>query len=143
MVDLTEQLVEAFDRGDVDAIEQLGADDAVVQAEGLGMRFEGAKAVRAFIEDWLGSFADLSFELRGVSRVSENVVLAVIEQRGRPVGAAGAVQQLEAWAIRWAGGQIARLSSHLDLEEARAAAQSLAEGTDQAMSTQNGKRRES
>jgi ketosteroid isomerase-like protein len=126
-VELTGQLVEAFDRGDVDAIGSFGADDAVLQAAALGMRFEGVKAIRAFVEDWFGSFADLAFELREVRHISNGVVLVLIDRCGRPVGTLATIQQLEAWAIEWATGHITQLASYLDINEARAAAKRLAQ----------------
>jgi ketosteroid isomerase-like protein len=126
LVDLTRQLVEAFDRGDLDAIERLGADDAVLHATALGVRFEGVRAIRAFIEDWFGSFADLAFELREVHRCAAGVVLVLIDQSGRPVGTLGSIQQVEAWVIEWGAGQITQLASYLDIAEARAAAERLA-----------------
>ncbi len=128
-VQLTRLLVDAFDRGAVDAIESFGADDAVLEATGLGMHFEGRKAIRGFIQDWLGSFDDLAFEVREVRALSSDVVLVLIDQSGRPVGTLAVIQQLEAWVIRWVAGHITQLASYLDIDEARAAAERLAAGT--------------
>jgi ketosteroid isomerase-like protein len=58
-VRLTRRLVEAFDRGNVDAIARLGAEDAVLEATAFGLRFEGVEAIRSFVEEWFGSFRRL------------------------------------------------------------------------------------
>jgi hypothetical protein len=56
------------------------------------------------------------------------VVLAVVNQEGRPVGVNDPVHQREGWAICWsADGLLMRLTTHTDIDEARAAAERLAE----------------
>jgi len=125
-VELTRRLVAAFDRGDVDAIERFGADDAVLEATGLGIRFEGRKAISGFVADWLGSFEDLTFEVLEVDAVSVGIVLVLIDQSGRPAGTLATIQQLEAWVIEWVDGRITQLASYLDIGQARAAAEHLA-----------------
>ena len=139
-VELTERLVEAFDRGDVDAIEGLGADDAVLRAMGLGLRFEGVKAIRSFVEEWFGSFADLAFELLEVQHLANGVVLVLIHQSGSPAGALGSIGQDEAWVIVWVEDEVTQLASYIDIDEARAAAESLAQGS---QGVREGRRRDS
>ncbi|HTC73220.1 MAG TPA: nuclear transport factor 2 family protein [Solirubrobacteraceae bacterium] len=95
LLELTRQLVAAFDRGDVDTIAGFGADDVVLQTVGLGLRFEGAQAIRSFLEDWLGSFADLEFELLEVEQLAGGVVFVPLHQRGSPAGALGSIGQDE------------------------------------------------
>ncbi len=125
-LELTVQLVEAFARGDVDTIEGFGAEDVVLQTMALGLRFEGPEAIRSFIEDWLGSFADLAFELLEVRHLAHGVVFALLRQSGSPLGVVGSMGQEEAWVIVWHHGQIKQLASYLDVEEARGAAERLA-----------------
>jgi ketosteroid isomerase-like protein len=119
-VELTERLVEAFDRGDVDAIAGLGAEDAVLEATAFGLRFEGVEAVRSFVEEWFGSFVDLAFELLEVRDLASGVVFAVIRQSGSPVGALGSIEQSEGWAIAWENGLITQAASYIDIDQARA-----------------------
>ena len=125
-VELTGRLVEAFDRGDVDTIASLGADDAVLRAMAFGLSFEGMEAISSFVEDWLGSFADLAFEVVEVQPLAHGVVFAVIHQSGSPVGALGSIEQNEGWVIAWQDGQIAQAASYIDVEQARADAEQLA-----------------
>jgi ketosteroid isomerase-like protein len=126
LLELTRQLVAAFDRGDVDTITGFGADEVVLQTMGLGLRFDGAQAIRSFLEDWLGSFADLEFELREVQQLANGVVFVLLHQSGSPAGALGSIGQDEAWVIVWADGRVAQLASYMDVDAARADAERLA-----------------
>lgn len=126
LLELTRQLLAAFDRGDADAIMGFGADDVVLQTMGLGLRFDGAQAIRSFLEDWLGSFADLEFELRELQQLANGVVFVLLRQSGSPAGALGSIGQDEAWVIVWADGRVTRLASYMDVNAARADAERLA-----------------
>jgi hypothetical protein len=55
------------------------------------------------------------------------VVLAVNDQRGRLAGSTAEVRLRDAWVYECADAVIARLTMYLDVEEARAAAERLAE----------------
>jgi hypothetical protein len=80
------------------------------------------------LEDWLGSFAEVRYEVEEFVVLDDGVVLAVVKQEGRPVGVDGQVDQREGWVICWsADGLLVRLSTHADIDEARAAAKRLAE----------------
>jgi ketosteroid isomerase-like protein len=129
LLELTRQLVAAFDSGDVDTIAGLGAQDAVLQTMGLGLRFGGTQAIRSFLEDWLGSFADLTFELLELQQLANGVVFVLLHQSGSPAGALGSIGQEEAWVIVWARGQVTRLASYIDIDAARADAERLARDT--------------
>jgi ketosteroid isomerase-like protein len=125
-VELTERLVEAFDRGDVDAIASLGAEDAVFRATAFGLGFEGVAAIRSFVEEWFGAFADLAFELLEVQPLGNGVVFALVRQSGSPVGAAGSIEQNEGWVVAWEHGEIKQAASYIGIDEARAHAERLA-----------------
>ena len=71
-------------------------------------------------------YAELEFKLEEVQDLGNGVVLAVVLQEARPAGSAAHVQQREGWVYVWVGGLIARLTV-LDIDEARAAADALAE----------------
>jgi hypothetical protein len=80
------------------------------------------------LDDWFGSFAELRMEVEEFVVLDNGVVLAVVKQEGRPVGVDGQVHQREGWAICWsADGLLVRLTTHPDIDEARAAAERLAE----------------
>jgi ketosteroid isomerase-like protein len=126
-VELTDQLVAAFDRGDVDSIASLGAEDAVFSATAFGLRFEGVAAIRSFVEEWFGAFADLAFELLEVEHLAKGVVFALVRQSGSPVGAVGSIEQNEGWVIAWEDGLIRQAASYIGIDEARAHAERLAQ----------------
>jgi len=92
----------------------------------LGDIFEGQAAIRAFVEGWFGMYEELEFKLEEVHDLGNGVVFAVVLQEARPAGTAGHVRQREGWVYVWVGGLIARLTV-LDIDEARAAADALAE----------------
>jgi hypothetical protein len=80
------------------------------------------------LDDWFGSFAELRMEVEEFVVLDDGVVLAVVKQEGRPVGVDGQVHQREGWAICWsADGLLVRLTTHTDIDAARAAAERLAE----------------
>ena len=60
--------------------------------------------------------------------LDDGVVLAVVNQEGRLVGVDRQVHQREGWVICWsADGLLVRLTTRTDIDEARAAAERLAE----------------
>jgi ketosteroid isomerase-like protein len=93
------QTNEAFVRRDFDAMMSFFAPNAVWDLSSAGVgRFEGAAAIRGFHEDWIGSYEEY-----------EN--------------------QLEAQDLgnTWAAGMIVQVIGSTDIDDARAAAKSLAE----------------
>ena len=126
--ELTRLVFEAVNQRDIDAVMSFFAPDAVLDGRGAGDVFEGRAAIRGFLDEWFGYFAELRFEVEELVVLDDGVVLAVVNQEGRPVGVDGQVHQREGWAIRWsADGLLVRLTTHTDIDEARAAAERLAE----------------
>jgi ketosteroid isomerase-like protein len=125
-VELTRLAFEAVNQRDIDAVMSFFAPDAVF--DGRLEILEGRVAIRRFLDDWFGSFAELRMEVEEFVVLDDGVVLAVVSQEGRPVGVGGQVHQREGWAICWsADGFLVRLSTHADIDEARADAERLAE----------------
>jgi ketosteroid isomerase-like protein len=126
VVELTRRAFEAVNQRDVDAVMSFFAPDAV-----LGGRVEdlfGAAAIRRFLDDWFGSFAELRMEVEESVVLDDGIVLAVVSQEGLPVGVDGQVHQREGWAICWStDGLIVRLTTGTDIDEARAAGERLVE----------------
>jgi ketosteroid isomerase-like protein len=126
--ELTRLAFEAANQRDIDAVMSFFAPDAVFQGRVAGDLFEGRAAIRGFLDEWFGSFAEVRMEVEEFVVLDDGVVLAVVSQEGRPVGVDGQVHQREGWAICWsADGLIVRLTVHADIDEARAAAERLAE----------------
>ncbi|HEX6653252.1 MAG TPA: nuclear transport factor 2 family protein [Thermoleophilaceae bacterium] len=126
LVERVRRQFEAGNRRDIDAVMSTFAVDGVLEGRGLGDIFEGQAAIRAFVEGWFGMYEELEFKLEEVHDLGNGVVFAVVLQEGRPTGSAGHVRQREGWIYVWAGGLIARLTV-VDIDEARAAADALAE----------------
>jgi ketosteroid isomerase-like protein len=126
LLERTHRAFEAVNQGDVDALASLFAPDAVFDGREWN-RYEGRAAIRGFLGDWFGSFAELRMEVEELVVLDDGVVLAAVNQEGRFVGVDGHVQQREGWAIRWSpDGLLTRLTTHADIDAARAAAERLA-----------------
>jgi ketosteroid isomerase-like protein len=125
LAELTRLAFEAVNRRDIDAVMGFFAPDAFLAGFEV---VEGRAAIRGFLDEWFGSFAELRFEVEEFVVLDDGVVLAVVSQEGRPVGVDGQVHQREGWAIHWsADGLIVRLTTDNDIDEARAASERLAQ----------------
>jgi ketosteroid isomerase-like protein len=125
-VALTRRAFEAVNQRDIDAVMSFFAPDAVL--DGRVEVCEGRAAIRAFLDDWFGSFAELRMEGEEFVVLDEGVVLAVVNQEGRLAGVDRQVHQREGWVICWsADGLLVQLTTRTDIDEARAAAERLAE----------------
>ena len=89
--------------------------------------FEGRAAIRDFLEDWLGAYDDLALEVEELLDLGEGVGFEVFTQRGCPAGSTGKVHQRSARVVLAVDGLIVRLTSYVDIDEARAAAERLAQ----------------
>jgi ketosteroid isomerase-like protein len=126
--ELTRRAFEAVNRRDIEAAMSFFAPDAVLDGRAAGGLYEGQSAIRGFLDEWFASFAELRMEVEEFVVLDNGVVLAVVTQEGRPVGVDGQVHQREGWAICWsADGLLVRLTTRTDIDEARAAAERLAE----------------
>ena len=125
LAELTRVVFEAVNRRDIDAVMSFFAPDALLAGFEV---VEGRAAIRGFLDEWFGYFAELRFEVEEFVVLDDGVVLAVVHQEGRPVGVDGQVHQREGWAIHWsADGLLVRLTTNNDIDEVRAAAARLAQ----------------
>jgi ketosteroid isomerase-like protein len=125
LVERVRGLVGVIDRCDVDMFVSFLAPDAVLEAA-VG-RFEGVGAIRGFIEDWLANYEDFAATLEEVRDLGNGVTFGVIRQQGRLVGSSGHLQLWHAMVNVWVDGVIAHAITGPDIDEARAAAERLAE----------------
>jgi hypothetical protein len=124
---LTRMLVDA--QG-VDATMRFFGATSVYDLSALGVGvFEGYGAIRGFLEDWGSSYEDEKDEVEEIIEFGNGVVLAVIRGAGRPAGSPADVQvtALRNAVIVWAGDLIERVIIYRDHDDARAAAERLAE----------------
>jgi len=126
--ELTRRLLETADRGDFDAMVRLFRPNAVWDLSDAGIgTFEGATAIRRFVEDWQGSYEDYKVDVEEIVDLGKGVTLAVSLQTGRPTGSSGEVQ------IRFASIQICEdglivwMKNYNEIDENRAAAERLAQ----------------
>ena len=126
-IGLARLLNEAFNRRDFDAAESFYAPNAVsVQAEGIGT-FEGLAAIRGFYEDAASSLDDFHVETQEIIDLGNGVTFAVVLIMGHPAGSSAEVQIRYGSVASWMEGVIEWEANYLDIDEARAAAERLAE----------------
>jgi ketosteroid isomerase-like protein len=120
--------VQAGNDRDIDEILTFYTPDAVWDMSPWGMgTFEGIEAIRGFFEDWLGAYEEYALEAEEIVDLGNGVAFAVLHQGGRPSGSTGEVQLRYASATVWANGLMTRVTNYRDIDEARAAAERLAE----------------
>jgi ketosteroid isomerase-like protein len=128
LVELTRRYVEALNRRDSDALMSFYAPDAVWDAADTGVgTFTGLAAIRGLLEGWFDAFEELVFEREDVLDLGNGVVLVLVNQKGRPRGGSGYVRRREAMVGLLEDGVVTRLTTYLDIDEARASAERLAQ----------------
>jgi ketosteroid isomerase-like protein len=127
LVRLARQRYKDMSRGDLDGVMSLFAADAVYDMSAAGLEtFEGTEAVRGFIEGWHQSWEDYRYEEEELLDLGHGVVLSVLEG-GRLVGGKGRVEQRVAHLTTWTNAKIEWFKHYPDPDEARAAAERLAQ----------------
>jgi ketosteroid isomerase-like protein len=103
--------------------------DAVWEVPQLGSRFEGAAAIRAFLEDWFNSFEEFELELEDILDLGNGVVFVVARSVGVLHGSAGRtpLREVFAYVTVWENDAITHVTVYGDIGEARATAERLAE----------------
>jgi ketosteroid isomerase-like protein len=125
---LAQSQLEALNRRDLDALMSMYAPDVMYDTSphGLGV-YEGTEALRGLIKGYWDAFEDLTFELEELLDLGSGVTFHVVRQHARPLGSSQYVENHEAHVSEWAEGKIVRVTVYLDPDEARAAAERLAE----------------
>ena len=127
LVELTRRQFEGVNRGDFGVY---SSPDLVLDTAGYGMgTFNGREAAIGFLKDWVSSFEDLTIESDEILDLGHGVVLTLYHQEGRPIGASNYVRVRSAMVGLWVDGVIVRnrIYPEADIDEARAAAERLAE----------------
>jgi ketosteroid isomerase-like protein len=128
LLELTRNALEAANRHDLDALMGSYAPDAVWDLSDAGIgTFDGVAAIRSFVEDWWGTWGDHRMEVEEIVDLGYGVVFSPIQEDGRLVGSDSHVEQRRGWVFLWMRGMIERQAVYLDINEARAAAERLAE----------------
>ena len=128
LVELVRRANEAANRRDFDALLSFFAPDAVLDLSHRELpSVEGVAAIRALFEDWFEPYEEFAVEQEEVLDLGNGVVFAVTHQNARPAGSAGHVRQREGWVLVWEEGLTVQMTTYGDIDEARAAAERLAE----------------
>ena len=128
LVELWRRVVDALNSGDFDSVMSFYAPDAVWQTTLVTL--DGSAAIQERLEEWFGAFDELEFELEEILDLGNGVTFTVVNQRARPAGTSssgGYIQRQEALIGVWHEGMVTRVTTFLDIDEARAAAERLAE----------------
>jgi ketosteroid isomerase-like protein len=126
-VELLHRTLEAANRRDFDAMTRYFTPDGVWDTTPLGMGvFEGREAIRTFLADWIGAYEDYTVKAEEVRDLG-GVTFALLVQQGRPSGSGGFVSLRYVSVTTWRNGLAERSTQYTDIEEARAAAERLAE----------------
>jgi ketosteroid isomerase-like protein len=114
--------------GDVDAVMRMYAPDSVFDLSTLGLdTFTGAVAIRAFVEDWFAAYDEVDVQTEEILDLGNRVAFALVCQTCRPRGSTNSLQVRYAAVSVWVDGLAMRTRNYLDIDEARAAAERLAE----------------
>ena len=129
-VELTRRAYESFSRRDrdLDVVMRDYDDDSVFDMSPAGLgSFQGVAAIRGLLEDWIAAYEEYEIEPEQILDLGSGVVLAFAWQKARPVGSTGYVQMHQGNVFVWVGGSLVRNTHYNDIDEARAAAERLAE----------------
>ena len=124
------KFIEAANRGDIDAAFgiPLFQPDAVWDDSAIeGGTYAGLPAIREHAQEWVGSFEDVERVREEFCDLGNGVTVTAWRQKGRPLDSIGWVQIRFAGVSIWADGLIERLTTYTDIDEARAAAERLAQ----------------
>jgi hypothetical protein len=124
--ELTQRVSDAFGRRDVDAVMSAYAPNAVLESIVSGV-FQDRAAIRGFVEDWIDAFEDYGVELQGFRDLGNGVTFGVAVERGRPTGSKLWLHGSYAYVSIWADGLVEHQAWYTDIDQARAAAERLAE----------------
>jgi ketosteroid isomerase-like protein len=126
--ELTRRSFDAYNRGDLDGTVAMYRDDAVWDTSALGLGvYEGRKAVRTVLGEWLGTYDEFEQVMVEYRDFGRGITFAVYAQRGRPTGSSEFVEVRAAVVTTWRDALIERAAPYTDIDQARAAAERLAE----------------
>jgi len=126
LVERTRRSFAAANREDWDAVMGFFAHDAVWEVPEL-QTFEGRGAIRGFLNDWVGAYRDVDIEIDDVRDLGRGVGFVIATLNGRLRGSTAEMRVRYGAAYRWADELIVLIASYSDIDEARAAAERLAE----------------
>jgi ketosteroid isomerase-like protein len=128
LMELGEQAFEAGSRHDLDGVMRFYSPDAVLDMSTVGLgTYEGTLAIREFVLGWWATFEDHVLEQEETVDLGHGVLFSTIREVGRLAGSDGLVEQHRGWVTVWVGNKIVHHAFYGDMDEARAAAERLAQ----------------
>jgi ketosteroid isomerase-like protein len=118
---------EAADRRDFDTTMGIFAADAIWEVQPLGITLESAPAIRSFLEDWFRAYEDYEYDQEEGHNLGNGVVFVVSRLDAHPLGSPGSLEERWAFTVVWEAGVVVRVMARNNIDEARAAAERLAE----------------
>jgi ketosteroid isomerase-like protein len=119
---------EAADSGDYDWMMSFYGPESVFDMAPWGLgTYAGLVAIRAFFEDWIGSFEEYSMKLESIEDLGNGVVFAIAYQDALPAGSQHRLQLRHAAVSVWEDGLMRQVTNYVKLEQARVIATGLAE----------------
>lgn len=132
-IELTRDAIRSGNGGDYEAMMVFFGPESSFDLRSVGLgRYVGQRAIRRFLEEWIGSSDEIAFHLDEVQEIGDGVILAAIQQRTRPTGSKGFLHLRYAAVYLWVDGISQRVTHFRSFDEARAAAEQLADSTVQA-----------
>jgi ketosteroid isomerase-like protein len=125
--ELWRRLLDALNSRDFDAVMNFYAPDAVLNSMGMRTSFAGVAAIRGYFEDFINAYEEYEVEPQEILDLGNGITFGVLLQQGRPVGSSGRVQMRFGSVVLTADGVVARQTMYTDIDEARAAAERLAQ----------------
>jgi ketosteroid isomerase-like protein len=128
LVELVRKTFEASNRRDLDAAVSDYASDAVWDMSALGLgAFNGRAAIRDHFEDWFAPYEEFAFKVEQLRDLGHGVVFGVVQEQARMRGGSGVIPRHAAFVWVFRNGLIVRAAPYTDIDEARAAAERLAQ----------------
>jgi ketosteroid isomerase-like protein len=129
--DLVERTRRGFDAGSRQDVEAVMSDYGPrsvwdMSPVGLGV-YEGQVAIRRFFEDWWGSYREYRNQVEEILDLGNGVILYVVRIEGCLLGSDAYTRLRYAGIAEWVEGVVRRTTNYTDIDEARAAAERLAE----------------
>lgn len=128
VVELNLRFVEAWNRRDVEAMVSFFAPDAVWEGIVPGTeQIRGRTAIRGHLEDRLRPYEEYQVQLEELLELGNGVSFSVSLHKGRLVGGSNFVQMRLPVVVLREGDLVVRIKTYTDRDQARAAAERLAE----------------
>jgi len=128
LLELTRMAFAAANDGDFDALMRFFGPESVFDVSSWGFgTYRGKRAIRRFLEDWIGSFDRFEREAAEVVDLGNGIIYVAAVTRGVPAGARQQIRLPGASVFVWKAGAIERVTNYRETDEARAAAERLAE----------------